>query len=68
MYTKIVAHNKKEEALKAAKRNEETRRAKKKEEKRNKKYRSKTKRAGRTSEASASPGKSLLKKLMKTLN
>ena len=54
MYTKIVAHNKKEETLKAAKRNEETRRVKKKEEKRNKKYRSKTKRAGRTNEASAS--------------
>ena len=58
MYTKIVAHNKKEETLKAAaemKKQEELKRKKKK--KRSKKNKNnKTKRAGRTSEASASCG------------
>ena len=51
MYTKIVAHNKKEETLKAEMKKQEELKRKKK---RNKKYRSKTKRAGRTNEASAS--------------
>ena len=57
MYTKIVAHNKKEEALKAAaemKKQEELKRKKKKE---TRSTEAKTKRAGRTSEASASCGK-----------
>ena len=56
MYTKIVAHNKKEETLKAAAEMKKQEELKRKKKKRNKKYRSKTKRAGRTSEASASCG------------
>ncbi len=57
MYTKIVAHNKKEETLKAAaemKKQEELKKRKKKKETRS--TEAKTKRAGRTNEASASSG------------
>ncbi len=53
MYTKIVAHNKKEETLKAAaemKKQEELKKERRKKEGRSKK----TNRAGRTSEASTS--------------
>lgn len=45
MYTKIVAHNKKEETLKAAAEMKKQEELKKKEEKRNKKYKSKNKKS-----------------------
>ncbi len=57
MYTKIVAHNKKEETLKAAAEMKKQEELKKKEEKKEtRSTEAKTKRAGRTSEASASCG------------
>ena len=71
MYTKIVAHNKKEEALKAAKRNEETRRAKKKEEKETRSTEAKQKEQEeqvKQAQVAEKPAEGPLKKLMKTLN
>lgn len=53
MYTKIVAHNKKEETLKAAAEMKKQEELKKKEEEKEARS-TKTKRAGRTSETSAS--------------
>lgn len=53
MYTKIVAHNKKEETLKAAAELKKQEELKKKEEKKEARS-TKTKRAGRTSKASTS--------------
>ena len=71
MYTKIVAHNKKEETLKAAKRNEETRRVKKKEEKETRSTEAKQKEQEeqmKQAQAWRNLLKDHLKKLMKTLN
>ena len=71
MYTKIVAHNKKEEALKAKREMKKQEELKRKKKKRNKKYRSKTKEQEeqvKQAQVAEKPAEGPLKKLMKTLN
>ena len=71
MYTKIVAHNKKEETLKAAaemKKQEELKRKKKKKQEVQKQKQKEQEEQMKQAQAAEKPAEEYLKKLMKTLN